>query len=127
MILLSGVLQKFLRSCMMSLLQRLMMLLWLCLTRNFGKDWWKFTKCISTSLNKSQEIGFWMAPGRYVGHKDLASVIHVMRHLEIIIKYFTINVFPKIPSAETILFLRQIKWYNLRVKIGFVTFFTYIC
>ena len=87
MILLSGDLQKFLRSCMMSLLQRLMMLLWLCLTRNFGKDWGKFTKCISTSLNKSQEIGFGMAPGRYVGHKDLASVIHVMRHLETINKY----------------------------------------
>ena len=85
MILLSGVLQKFLRSCMMSLLQRLMMLLWLCLTRNFGKDWWKFTKCISTSLNKSQEIGFWMAPGRDVGQKDLGSVIDAMRHLGAII------------------------------------------
>ena len=59
----------------------------LCLTRNFGKDWGKFTKCISTSLNKSQEIGFGMAPGCYVGHKDLASVIHVMRHLETINKY----------------------------------------
>ena len=91
MILLSGILQKFLRSCMMSLWQRLILLLWLCLTRNFGKDWGKFTKCISTSLNKSQEIGFWMAPGRYVGHKDLASVIHVMRHLETINKYYTIQ------------------------------------
>ena len=57
------------------------LLLLLCLTRNFWKDWGKFAECIPTSLNKSQEIGFWVAPGCYVGHKDLPSMINVVWHL----------------------------------------------
>ena len=76
-LMLSRVLEK---SWSLILMMRGLLLL-LCLTRNFWKDWGKFAECIPTSLNKSQEIGFWVAPGCYVGHKDFPSMINVVWHL----------------------------------------------